>query len=121
MLWWGLVPRRAAADWRRTSQNANLRTSGPAGLFQVDDIENYVSLSLNSIAGSYIIDEPISLEAGLRNELDPDVQWPGTVYAADKSEQTQRAFWRRWYTLLRGYEPAAYAQPAANGHHQTDA
>src|SRR4029077_1062576 len=45
MLWWGLVPRNSPEAWRSTSQNANLRTSGPAGMFQVDDIENYVSLA----------------------------------------------------------------------------
>jgi hypothetical protein len=100
MLWWSLVPRNSPEDWRRTSQNANLRTSGPAGLFQVDDIENYVSLSANRIPGSHLIEEPVSLEAGVDNQLDTTVDWAGNVYAADKSEQTQRAFWRQWNALV---------------------
>ncbi len=110
MLWWGLVPRDSPASWRSTSQNANLRTSGPAGMFQVDDIENYVSLTVNSNLDSVIVDRPVSLEAGMRNELDTTVEWPGTVYAADKSEQTQRAFWREWDRRV------STAEPSGNGH-----
>lgn len=115
MLWWGLVPRDSPSDWRSTSQNANLRTSGPAGMFQVDDIENYVSLALNSNPESVIADRPVSLEAGMDNEVDQGVDWPGTVYAADKSEQTQRAFWREWNRRMSA------AQPTENGHRSADA
>jgi nitrite reductase/ring-hydroxylating ferredoxin subunit len=115
MLWWGFVPRNSPPEWRSTSQNANLRTSAPAGMFQVDDIENYVSLTGSSHPGSVVIDEPISYEAGMHNEIDATVDWPGTVYAADKSEQTQRAFWRRWGELLGDGVSTNGNQPRARG------
>ena len=41
MLWWGLVPKGAAAEWRKQSQRAFLRTNGPPGMLQIDDHENF--------------------------------------------------------------------------------
>jgi phenylpropionate dioxygenase-like ring-hydroxylating dioxygenase large terminal subunit len=95
MLWWGFVPKDAPPEWRTESQHANVRTVGPAGLFQIDDTENYVGMS-DSHAGDVLPEREIVLEGGMRNELAQDVSWRGKVYAADKSEQTMRAFWRRW-------------------------
>jgi phenylpropionate dioxygenase-like ring-hydroxylating dioxygenase large terminal subunit len=98
MLWWGFVPRGAGAEWRGNSQNAYIRTVGPAGLFQIDDTENYVSLT--GQAGPVLLDSEFMLEGGLGNEFDTDVKWRGTVYRADKTEQTMRSFWRRWAELM---------------------
>lgn len=106
MLWWGVVPTDADLEWRRQSQNAYLRTVGPAGLFQIDDNENYVSFA-RAHAGAHVAEEEIVLEGGLRNELATDVDWRGTVYDADKSEQTMRAFWREWSKRMEGEDRTA--------------
>lgn len=99
MLWWCFIPCRADAEWRASSQNAYIRTVGPAGMFQIDDTENFVSLTAHD-GGPALLDSEFTLEGGLRNEIDTDVKWRGTVYRADKSEQTMRAFWRRWAELM---------------------
>lgn len=95
MLWWGLSPKALDPELRQQSQRAWLRTVGPAGLFQIDDNENFVSMARGH-SGPEIGDEDIVLEGGLQNEIATDVQWRGKVYDADKSEQTMRAFWREW-------------------------
>lgn len=95
MLWWNLVPRGSDAKWREQSQRAYLRTNGPPGMLQIDDNENFASFA-DSHSGKVLLDEEVVLEAGAHNVIDTEVGWAGTVYDADKTEQTVRAFWREW-------------------------
>lgn len=103
MLWWNLVPRGLSPEWRQQSHRAYLRTNGPTGMLQVDDNENFAGFA-DSHSGELLLDEEVVLEAGRENELDTDAGWRGIVYDADKTEQTMRAFWRRWSEYMR--EPA---------------
>jgi hypothetical protein len=99
MLWWCMVPKDASAAWRTQSQRAFLRTNGPPGMLQIDDHENFSGFT-DSHSGSLMMNEEVVLEAGLTNRIAEDVDWRGTVYDADKTEQTMRAFWRQWQTQL---------------------
>jgi nitrite reductase/ring-hydroxylating ferredoxin subunit len=107
MLWWGFAPKGVDSAWRVQTQRANLRTVGPAGLFQIDDNENYVGFA-RAHTGSELPDEDIVLAGGLDNEIATDVDWRGTVFDADKSEHTMRSFWRTWSEYVEGgvSEPA---------------
>jgi hypothetical protein len=111
MLWWGFVPKGAAPAWREQSQRANLRTVGPAGLFQVDDTENYVGFA-RAHSGEVLPEQYILFEGGMDNEVATDVNWRGTVYDADKSEHTQRSFWRAWSEYVEGGVRDPAEQPA---------
>jgi phenylpropionate dioxygenase-like ring-hydroxylating dioxygenase large terminal subunit len=108
MLWWCLVPRGTDEEWRQESQRAYLRTNGPAGMLQVDDIENFASFA-DAHAGGAIADQEIVLNGGMQNAVADDLGWRGTVYDADKSEQTMRAFWRQWDRCMRQEGRAATA------------
>jgi hypothetical protein len=99
MLWWCVVPKDADADWRQQSQRAYLRTNGPAGMLQVDDNENFASFS-DSHTGPVLSEQEILFQGGFANTVADDLGWAGTVYDADKSEQTMRAFWRRWQEYM---------------------
>ncbi|MGI9556540.1 MAG: aromatic ring-hydroxylating oxygenase subunit alpha [Solirubrobacterales bacterium] len=101
MLWWGFTPKGADSEWRGQTQRANLRTVGPAGLFQIDDDENYAGFR-DAHSGAEIVGEDLTFEGGLDNELATDVDWRGTVYDADKSEHTMRSFWRTWSEYVEG-------------------
>ena len=108
MLWWCLVPKGTSAAWRAESQRAYLRTNGPAGMLQVDDIENFASFT-DAHAGGHVADERVTLTGGAQNAIADDLGWRGTVYDADKSEQTMRAFWREWDRCMSESDPATTA------------
>lgn len=99
MLWWVFVPNSTSAAWRQQSQRAYLRTNGPAGMLQIDDNENFAGLR-DAHTGDNLIDEEIILNAGYQNAIADELGWAGTVYDADKTEQTMRAFWRTWREMM---------------------
>jgi phenylpropionate dioxygenase-like ring-hydroxylating dioxygenase large terminal subunit len=101
MLWWCFVPKATDHAWRQQSQRAYLRTSGPAGLFQIDDNENFTGFA-DAHSGTVLLDENVELEGVNNSTVNTDLGWPGTVYDADKSEETIRAFWRRWSEYVDG-------------------
>jgi hypothetical protein len=78
-------------------------------MLQVDDNENFAGFA-DAHSGRVLVDEEVVLEAGAHNALDTDAAWRGTVYDADKTEQTMRAFWRRW----QGYLDSPVLQSAAH-------
>jgi hypothetical protein len=111
MLWWAFVPRGTSPDWQQQSQRAYLRTNGPAGMLQIDDNENFAGFR-DAHAGNVLIDGEIVLDAGYQNVVASELEWPGTVYEADKTEQTMRAFWRRWRDCMRAGSPAPVGETA---------
>jgi nitrite reductase/ring-hydroxylating ferredoxin subunit len=111
MLWWNLVPTRSSPAWREQSHRAYLRTNGPSGMLQVDDNENFAGFA-DSHSGRRLLDEDVVLDAGRHNEVDTEVAWRGTVYDADKTEQTMRAFWRRWRAYMNEADDRTAPAPA---------
>lgn len=108
MLWWNLVPREASPAWREQSHRAYLRTNGPTGMLQIDDNENFAGFA-DSHSGRVLLDGEVVLEGGAHNALDTAAGWRGTVYDADKTEQTMRAFWRRWRDYMTDDRAAVLA------------
>jgi len=68
-------------------------------MLQIDDNENFAGLR-DAHTGDRLIDEEIILNAGYQNAVADELGWAGTVYDADKTEQTMRAFWRRWRKMM---------------------
>jgi hypothetical protein len=108
MLWWHLVPRAAAPEWREQSHRAYLRTNGPTGMLQIDDNENFAGFA-DAHSGRVLRDEEVVLEGGAHNALDTAAGWRGIVYDADKTEHTMRAFWRRWREYMEAGDRSALA------------
>ncbi|MHB1987973.1 MAG: aromatic ring-hydroxylating oxygenase subunit alpha [Acidimicrobiales bacterium] len=101
--WWHLVPAAAGPEWRARSQRAYARTNGPAGMFEIDDGENFVSTA-DAHAGPVLRRGSYDLVAGMESPDADYLGWPGDVRDADRSEHTIRAFLRRWHELM---EPGA--------------
>ena len=99
MLWWCMVPKDAPKEWRTQSQRAFLRTNGPPGMLQIDDHENFAGFQ-ESNAGTIVKSQDVVLEGGFANRVDDELGWRGIVYDADKTEQSQRAFWRQWQSQV---------------------
>lgn len=101
MLWWCFVPKDSEPAWRLQSERAYLRTSGPAGMFQIDDNENFAGFA-DAHSGEVMLDEKIEFQGVGTSKVNTELGWPGIVYDNNKSEETLRAFWRRWGKDMEG-------------------
>lgn len=99
VLWFHLIPVGAGAEWKEHSQRAYARTNGPAGMFEVDDGENFMGIA-EAHAGPIARGGTFDLVGGLAHQKATGLEWPGEVMDADRSEHTIRAFLRRWHELV---------------------
>ena len=106
MYWWHLVPTDSGAAWRRESQRSYVRTNGAAGMFEVDDGENFVGIA-EAHRGSTALNGSFDLLGGITDPIESDGDWPGRVVHGDRSEHTARAWLRRWDELMDKGDPVA--------------
>jgi len=99
-VWFLFQPKVADPEWKRLSSLAYLRTNGPSGMFELDDTENFVGISEASM-GDFARTTPVTYLGGLHHKpASPDLGWPGQVVEGDRTENTMRAFHRRWKELM---------------------
>ena len=99
-VWFLLQPKNADPEWKRLSSLAYLRTNGPSGMFELDDTENFVGIS-EAASGDYARTTEITYLGGLHHQpADEALGWPGRVIEGDRTENTIRAFHRRWNELM---------------------
>lgn len=97
---WLLMDKEAPEDFRRRSYEGYVRTFGPSGIFEQDDMENWeecTRVNQGKIAQRYGLHHGM----GLRKQPDPDFPGPGKAYPGSYGERTQLAFygeWQRWLT-----------------------
>lgn len=115
VVWFGLRPRGASEEWQRLSRLGYLRTNGPAGMFEVDDLENFVSIS-QAHEGNVSRDFDFTLEGGLHGQAAPAaLGWPGDVVDGDRTERTIRAFLLRWHDLMEGDPSPSQSATVSHG------
>jgi len=98
-----LLDREAPEDYRTASYEAYVRTFGPSGIFEQDDMENWedcTRVNSGKIAQGY------GLHHGMGLHLEPDPQFPGPgkAYPGSYGERTQLAFYGEWQRWLTGTE-----------------
>jgi len=114
---WYLVDADAPPEVKDFLRRYYLRYSGPAGLTEQDDMENWNyahAASRGTIARRY----PYNYEMGLGRETlafeDHGLKLPGVisdVTQANASEQNQRAFYRRWRQFMEAGSWAELTAP----------
>ena len=83
-----------------------MRSFGPSGTFEQDDMENWEDCTLvnsGKIAQRYTLHHGMNFHV----EPDPDFPGPGLAYPNSYGERTQLAFygeWKRWMTYRRPLE-----------------
>jgi PAH dioxygenase large subunit len=95
-----LIDREASPEYRKASYETYVRTFGPSGIFEQDDVENWeecTRVNQGQIAQRY------GLHHGMGVHLPPDRSFPGPgdAWAGSYGERTQLAFyaeWQRWLT-----------------------
>jgi len=94
-----LVDRGASAEFRKRSFETYVRTFGPGGIFEQDDMENLEECTkVNSglIAQRY----PLHHAMSLHMEPVKDFPGPGNVWPTSFGETAQLAFYQHWQDCL---------------------
>jgi PAH dioxygenase large subunit len=98
---WLFVDKEASKEFRRATYEAYVRTFGPSGIFEQDDMENWEECTrVNS--GAIAQRHTLHHGMGLHIPPDPNFPGPGTAWPGSYGERTQLCFyaeWKRWMTL----------------------
>lgn len=100
---WFVIDKAAPEAFRRASYETYVRTFGPSGIFDQDDMENWeecTKANEGPIAHRYTLDHTM----GLGRKPDPSWKGPGTAYPNSYGEMTQLAWyaeWRKWMEAVR--------------------
>ncbi|MBS1878942.1 MAG: Rieske 2Fe-2S domain-containing protein [Actinobacteria bacterium] len=98
---WFMVDRTASPEFKRRSQECYVRTFGPAGLFDQDDMENWedcTRANMGPAARRYTLHHRM----GVDREPISDWPGPGRVWADSYGEMTQRAWYGQWLRQMQG-------------------
>jgi phenylpropionate dioxygenase-like ring-hydroxylating dioxygenase large terminal subunit len=101
-----VTDKAATPEFRRTSMETYVRTFGPSGLFEQDDMENWEDCTLvnsGKIAQRYDLHHGMGLDV----QPDPDFPGPGKAYPNSYGERTQLAFYGEWQRWLTTADPIA--------------
>jgi nitrite reductase/ring-hydroxylating ferredoxin subunit len=100
-VYWTLVPAGMSERWKRRSYSYQARSQSAGGiLFEMDDYENFARIDA-SVSGTVSDQAPSDLSLGLGlGTPAPDYPGPARAEYITLSEQNQRAFYRRWATLM---------------------
>jgi len=97
---WLFVDKRAPASVKEAVRLAGLRSFGPGGTFEQDDIDNWQECT-QSARGTVSRRQMLNLQMGLGNErFDPELRaWTSDFCL---SESNQRYFYRHWARVMEG-------------------
>jgi hypothetical protein len=106
---WFLVDQAAPQEVKEFLRQYYIRYSGPSGLTEQDDMENWNyahSASRGVIAKRYPYNYQMGLGFAVHDFEDNGLKLPGAVLdvtEAKAGEQNQRAFYRRWASFMEAY------------------
>ena len=121
---WFLVDKNAPAEVREFLRKYYISYSGPAGLTEQDDMENW-NYAHNASRGAIARRYPYNYQMGMGHEAPPfdtdGLELPGqirNVTVAKAAEQNQRGFYSRWAEFLTAHswdELATWRNGHTNG------
>jgi hypothetical protein len=102
-----LIDKEASPEYRKASYETYVRTFGPSGMYEQDDLENWeecTRVNQGKIAQRY------GLHHGMGFHLKPDRSFPGPgeAWPGSYGERTQLAFygeWQRWLLQATPWVP----------------
>jgi nitrite reductase/ring-hydroxylating ferredoxin subunit len=92
---WFLIEKSAPESYREASYETYVRTFGPSGTFEQDDMENWVECT-KANAGKIAQEHGLNHVMGIGTPPDPDWPGPGLAYPTSYGEWPQRAFYAEW-------------------------
>jgi PAH dioxygenase large subunit len=97
---WFMVDKSASDAFKQRSMEAYVRTFGPAGIFDQDDMENWEDCTRSNVG-------PASKRFTMHHRMGvhrvPIADWPGpgTVYEDSYGEMTQREWYAQWLRQMQ--------------------
>ena len=109
---WFAIDKDASPEYRKTSYETYVRTFGPAGIFDQDDMENWEECTAAN-RGPAAMRYALHHKMGIGRKPDPSWPGPGNCYADSYGEVTQRAWYAQWLRSMQRVTRAApeQAQP----------
>jgi phenylpropionate dioxygenase-like ring-hydroxylating dioxygenase large terminal subunit len=104
---WFAIDKAASPEYRKHSYETYVRTFGPGGIFDQDDMENWEECT-SGVVGPASKRHALHHKMGLHRPTLPDFPGPGTAWDDGHGEMTHCAWyaeWLRWMTTedLRDY------------------
>ena len=96
---WFLADKAAPDDFKKTSYETYVRTFGPAGIFDKDDMENWEDCTATAL-GPAAKKHAFHHKMGLNRPPASDWPGPGIGYADSYGEMTQRSWYRQWREMM---------------------
>jgi PAH dioxygenase large subunit len=97
---WFAIDKQASAEYRKLSYETYVRTFGPGGIFDQDDMENWEECTA-AARGPAAKRFALHHKMGLGRPVDPSWPGPGTAYADSYGEMTQRAWYAEWLAAMQ--------------------
>jgi hypothetical protein len=92
---WLAIDKAASPEYRKASYETYVRTFGPSGIFDQDDMENWEDCT-RANQGPAARRHTLHHKMGIGRATDPSWKGPGTAYADSYGEMTQRAWYAAW-------------------------
>jgi PAH dioxygenase large subunit len=96
---WIAVDKNASAEHRKEAYETYVRTFGPAGIYDQDDMENWEDCTRASL-GPAAQQHTLHHKMGIARPVDTSWPGPGTAYADSYGEMTQRSWYAAWRTYM---------------------
>lgn len=96
---WFAIDKDASADYRKLSYETYVRTFGPGGIFDQDDMENWeecTAAAKGPAAKRYTMHHRM----GLHRPVDKSWPGPGTSYKDSYGEMTHRVWYAEWLRYM---------------------
>jgi nitrite reductase/ring-hydroxylating ferredoxin subunit len=92
---WLAIDKDATPEYRKESYETYVRTFGPSGIFDQDDMENWEDCTRANI-GPAAKRHTLHHKMGIGRATDPSWTGPGLAYSDSYGEMTQRAWYSAW-------------------------
>jgi PAH dioxygenase large subunit len=96
---WLAIDKDATPEYRKRVYETYVRTFGPSGIFDQDDMENWEDCTRANI-GPAARRYTLHHKMGLNRATATDWPGPGVAYPDSYGEMTQRSWYAQWLTTM---------------------
>jgi PAH dioxygenase large subunit len=96
---WLAVDKDASPEFRKATYETYVRTFGPAGIYDQDDMENWEDCTRANL-GPAAKRHALHHKMGIARPVDTSWPGPGVAYADSYGEMTQRSWYGAWLDLM---------------------